>query len=188
MLGGSAGEPSADETDYAALRRAWLATETREDIERMLKTAAPDRPTAYAALKAELTAEVEPRHAFNIIDGATQTRTEISVRVANAGCSATFFGAVRAVKRIPDWTNILDPGLHLHVKDAEVATAWVARAPTRQGLFTWIDFLTDAGGSVVQIFGRRPDGASLCTQGPGCWRALISDFVFEPMARERGRL
>lgn len=190
----ASGEPSVssapreESLDAAALEARWLASRDRSEIETLLSRTRTARPSAYRALDGSLSTRIDVDAAYRLLQGAATTGTVISIRTGNSGCTQTVSGAVRNVKRMGPWLNVLDPGFHLHLRESEIAEAWVVRAPTREGVLSWVDCLGVDGASVAQFFGRRPDGRWLCTQGPGCWRALLGDFVFQERVSGSGQV
>lgn len=178
--GARAGAPAG--TNWTAFEARWLQTRTRAEIDALLDGGDAPRPTAYRALSQDLALQVDLGAPHRLLLGAAQTQTEVSIRVQNGGVSQTFSGPVRRVVQNGLLLNILDAHLHLQIDLACVSEVWIVKAPIGDAVLTWVDLVGADGASVCQLFGRRPDGLSLCTQGPGCWRALISDFVVEPAA------
>ncbi len=95
------------------------------------------------------------------------------------GSGATFLQRAQIDER-DDAVKAASEGVAFELSDSALRCAWIARAPTREGVLTWLEALDAEGVSVAKAFGRRPDGASLRTQGPGCWRAVIAHYVRAP--------
>lgn len=170
-------KPASD--DLSEVGRRWLSTGDQSEIDALLAENDAPRSRVYAALPPDLASEVDAGAAERLLRGAAQTETPMALRVANGAATLTYWGFVRRVAWADDGIRIDDPMVALRLPEAGVRDVWVVRAPTRQGVLTWLDLVTPDGASLCQMFGRRPDGRSLCTQGPGCWRALIADFVFQ---------
>lgn len=180
-------QSAAPPLDAATLEARWLDSMDRSDIEALLSGSRAARPAAYRALDGALASRVDRDAAHRLLVGAAATQTVISARVGNAGCTQTFSGRVETIQRAGQWLTVRDRGFHLHIHETEIAEAWVVRAPTQDSVLSWLDCLDADGASLVQFYGRRPDGRSLCTQGPGCWRALLGEFVFQDTAQSLER-
>lgn len=163
--------------DAALLESAWMSTETRDEIEALIESTSSDRRRSYRALDQSLTRRVRRDAAMQALLGASQTKNQISIRIKNEGCAFTYSGPISDFKKSDLLVEAENDRMRRQLTQENVSEAWIARAPTREGLFTWLDCLDADGVSVIQMFGRRLDGSSLCTQGPGCWRALLNDFV-----------
>lgn len=159
------------------LERRWMATRERSEVDALLREISGSRGAAYRALNAVLAEETDAQAVQRALNGAHQTKTECSLRVSDAAASLTYFGSIDAASDDDGVTRAAGGSMKFHLKDADVAKAWIVRAPTSAGLLTWIDALDADGRSICKMFGRRPDGTSLCVQGPGCWRAIIAEFV-----------
>jgi putative hemin transport protein len=78
-------------------------------------------------------------------------------------------GPVRRVEVIGPWLNVLDPGFNLHLREDEIATAWVVKKPTRDGHVTSLELFDTAGGTMAMFFGSRKPGVPELAG----WRALV---------------
>jgi putative hemin transport protein len=56
------------------------------------------------------------------------------------------------------WFNVMDEDFNLHLREAGVATSWVVRKPTTDGLVTALELYDAAGELVAQFFGERKPG------------------------------
>jgi putative hemin transport protein len=72
--------------------------------------------------------------------------------------------------------NVLDPGFNLHLREDHIASAWVVKKPTVDGLVTSLELFDAQGDTIAMFFGeRKPGKRELCE-----WRALIENIQQEP--------
>jgi hypothetical protein len=70
------------------------------------------------------------------------------------------------------WLNVLDPGFNLHLREDLIASAWIVRKPTADGVVSSLE-LFDAGGcTIAMLFGERHAGQA---EQPA-WRALLAQL------------
>jgi putative hemin transport protein len=81
-------------------------------------------------------------------------------------------GPVATLKEVGPWFNVLDPGFNLHLRDGDIAEAWVVRTPTRDGIVTSLEIYDAAGEQIAWMFGARVDGEAERQD----WRALVESL------------
>ncbi len=57
-----------------------------------------------------------------------------------------------------DWLNVLDDDFNMHLRDTAVASAWVVKKPTVDGIVTSLELFDDKGDNLVIFFGKRKPG------------------------------
>jgi putative hemin transport protein len=98
--------------------------------------------------------------------------------VGNRGAIQIHTGTIHNVQRMHGWLNVLDPRCNLHVREESIASAWVVRKPTSDGIVTSFELYDAAGENVLLMFGKRKPGA---VEDPR-WRELVASL---PAAPER---
>lgn len=166
----------ADPLDADVFDARWAPSAHRQAIETGLAAPSDGRAAAYRAMAPGLATQVSPGAARAALIGAAMTKTEIALRAGAPGASLTAFGPLSADGSKPD-IAAQGRGMTMAVALDAVADAWIVRSPMQDGVVTLLDSLDARGASLCQLYGRRPNGESLCRQGPGCWRAILSDFV-----------
>ncbi|WP_158044713.1 hemin-degrading factor [Skermanella pratensis] len=166
--------PTEDERiDLAGFHAGWDALEDTHEFfgllrrfglgrVQALRLAGPDRarPVAASALSA-------------VLDSAAGSGLPIMVFVGNRGCIEIHTGPVHRIKTMGPWMNVLDPGFNLHLREDRIATAWVVRKPTADGIVTSLELFDAAGGTIAFVFGRRkPSEPEL-----DGWRALTAGLM-----------
>jgi putative hemin transport protein len=64
---------------------------------------------------------------------------------------------------------VLDADFNLHLREDHVASAWVVRKPTSDGLVSSLELFDAAGEPIAMFFGeRKPGRPELCA-----WRELL---------------
>ena len=144
------------------------------------------RPTPAELLAAahELCAEPEREFAWEVDRGIVRRALEqasaralpVMVFVGNAGAIQIHTGPVERIQDVRTWLNVLDPGFNLHLREDHVATAWVVRKPSVDGIVTSIEVFDAAGELIVQFFGKRKPGIPERDD----WRALVNDVQAAP--------
>ncbi|EDM34031.1 Haemin-degrading [Pedobacter sp. BAL39] len=93
-----------------------------------------------------------------ILEQVAADGIEIMVFTASAGCIQIHTGLIRKLLQTGPWFNVLDPEFNMHLREDGIATAWLVKKPTEDGLVTSIEVFDDAGNIIVQFFGKRKPG------------------------------
>ena len=110
--------------------------------------------------------------ARELLKAAADSGTPIMVFVGNPGMIQIHTGPVHRVQVLGPWLNVLDPGFNLHLREDHIASAWVVRKPTSDGLVTSLELFDAEGRNFAMVFGeRKPKQAELET-----WRALCAEL------------
>ena len=151
--------PRADsDVDVDAFRAHWQAMQDTHDFMGLLREFDVARTQALRLAGNDLASPV-PLDAFETaLKSAAETSLSIMVFVGNRGCIQIHTGPIERVVKAQGWLNVLDPGFDLHVKDQEIAEAWVVRKPTRDGIVTSLELFDADGQEVLLMFGERKPG------------------------------
>ncbi|MDN7449227.1 ChuX/HutX family heme-like substrate-binding protein [Burkholderia multivorans] len=132
----------------------------------------------------------DPQHAYpldaaralrHVLERAAQSGQPIMVFVGNAGMIQIHTGPIANVREVGAWINVLDPGFNLHVREDMIATAWVVKKPTSDGIVTSVELFDRNGEHVALLFGERKPGQPERDN----WRALVASLA--PAARGDAR-
>ncbi|WP_261533526.1 hemin-degrading factor [Burkholderia multivorans] len=132
----------------------------------------------------------DPQHAYpldaaralrHVLERAAQSGQPIMVFVGNAGMIQIHTGPIANVREVGAWINVLDPGFNLHVREDMIATAWVVKKPTSDGIVTSVELFDRNGEHVALLFGERKPGQPERDD----WRALVASLA--PAARGDAR-
>lgn len=162
--------------DVAGLRQAWGRLRDTHDFMGLLKTFGVTRTQALRLAEPRFAQAVQPEDCQGLLQAAAAQGVPIMVFVGNPGAIQIHTGPVRQVVLRGPWLNVLDPGFNLHLREDHIASAWVVRKPTVDGLVSSLELFDSQGDTIAMLFGaRKPGQAERCE-----WRALL-----EPLTEER---
>lgn len=168
-----AGEPDSerpdDEIDREALRQEWRALKDTHDFIFLLRNHEISRLQAFRLAGSDFAREVDTSSLRIALEAAAADQLPIMVFVGNHGCIQIHTGTVTRLKDVRAWYNVLDPGFSLHVRERQIASAWVVRKPTAEGDVHSVEFFDADGNVVCYLFGKRKEGR---TELEG-WREIV---------------
>ncbi|GAB4042006.1 MAG: hemin-degrading factor [Rubrivivax sp.] len=163
------------EIDVAGFRQAWASLRDTHEFFGLLRTHGVTRTQALRLAEPRFVQKVDAASAQQVLSGAAAGGTPVMVFVGNPGTIQIHTGAVHKVVVMGPWLNVLDPGFNLHLREDHIASAWVVRKPTSDGLVTSLELFDAQGEAIAMFFGeRKPGRAELCE-----WRALIDGLLGE---------
>ena len=111
-----------------------------------------------------------------LLEAAAKTGMPIMVFIGNRGCIQIHTGSVKNIKMFgAEWLNVLDEEFNMHLRETAVASAWVVRKPTIDGIVTSLEIYDVEGNNLVMFFGKRKPG----TEENPDWRALADGLPGE---------
>ena len=152
-------------------REAWDQLTDTHEFFGLLKRFNLSRPDALKLAGGDRAVRVEPACFTKLLRLAAERGAPIMVFVGNRGCIQIHTGPVHKVMPYKEWFNVMDPGFNLHLKLPRIASVWVVRKPTSDGLVTSMELYDYAGDEIAMLFGERKPGQ----RERDDWRALISD-------------
>lgn len=162
--------------DVAALRTGWAALRDTHDFFGLLREHGVSRPQALRLADPGYAQPVDVGSARELLNAAAAAGTPIMVFVGNRGTIQIHTGPVARVEVIGPWLNVLDPGFNLHLREDHVASAWVVRKPTVDGVVTSLELFDGDGEVLAMFFGeRKPGRPELCA-----WRRIADGLVADP--------
>jgi putative hemin transport protein len=93
-----------------------------------------------------------------LLQAAAERALPIMIFVGNLGGIQIHTGPVQRVQRLHGFVNVLDPECNLHFKDELVASAWVVKKPTSDGIVTSLEAYSANGTNLALFFGKRKPG------------------------------
>jgi putative hemin transport protein len=97
----------------------------------------------------------------------------LMIFVANPGMVQIHSGVVKKVAVMGPWLNVLDPRFNLHLREDHIASAWVVRKPTVDGIVTALELFDTEGNVIAMFFGERKPGKPEHAE----WRALVETLL-----------
>ena len=111
-----------------------------------------------------------------MLESAAATGLPIMVFIGNRGCIQIHTGPVKNIKMFgAEWLNVLDDDFNMHLRDTAIASAWVVRKPTVDGIVTSLEIYDAEGNNLVMFFGKRKPGTP---EDPN-WTALADGLPGE---------
>jgi putative hemin transport protein len=104
---------------------------------------------------------------------AARDAVPVMVFVGNPGCIQIHSGPVEKLVQMGPWFNVLDPRFNLHLRTDAIASAWLVRKPTDDGLVTSIEIFDAEGEVILMLFGLRKPGQPEDVR----WRAIAEAAV-----------
>ncbi|MBM6596245.1 hemin-degrading factor [Microvirga pudoricolor] len=158
--------------DAEGFRKAFAEMQDVHEFHPLLTKFGADRHTALRALDAEHVRLLPNSAARAMLEQASSRGLPIMCFVGNKGCIQIHHGAVKTIKVIGPWVNVLDPGFNLHLREDLVTETWEVRKPTKHGLVTSIELYAEDRSLIAQFFGVRDEHAP----EDGNWRALVASL------------
>ena len=161
--------PDSD-IDPSALRDRWLSLQDTHDFHPMLHELGAGRVQAFRLVPDAFAREIR-RDGFQVALGqAAETGMPVMIFVGNPGVVQIHTGPVHRLKQVGPWFNVLDPDFSLHLREDLIASAWVVRKPTRDGIVTSVEIYTEDDRQIASMFGKRKPGEV----EPDGWRSLVA--------------
>ena len=160
------------EIDRTELQLRWQALEDPHDFHSMLKDLGTSRVQAL-----RLAGDARARRVGNgsfpaALQEAAATRMGVMVFAGSPGVIQIHTGPVRRLKRTGPWYNVLDPGFSLHLREDRIASSWVVRKPSVDGIVTSLEIYDTEDRQIAWLFGERKPGKAELPR----WRELTRNL------------
>jgi putative hemin transport protein len=154
--------PAADRPDSAidaeSLRKDWQALRDTHDFFALLKRHEVGRVQSFRLVGSDLARSI-PLGCFSRALGlAAADEVPIMIFVGSPGVIQIHGGPIKTVKRLGPWQNVMDPGFNLHLREDGIASCWLVRKPTDDGVVTSIEIFDKDGQQIAWMFGQRKPG------------------------------
>ncbi|RMF11443.1 MAG: hemin-degrading factor [Alphaproteobacteria bacterium] len=167
-------KPPADrpdtEIDRVTLRDRWLALQDVHDFHAMLQELGAGRVQAFRLVGDDIAWPVNKDSFRMALKQAAATETPVMIFTGSPGVIQIHTGPVRKLKEVGPWYNVLDPGFNLHLRQDQIASAWVIKKPTRDGVVTSLEIFDADNQQIAWMFGKRKPGEPERED----WRALVN--------------
>lgn len=159
--------------DVVALRKEWSGLQDTHDFFGLLRHHKVGREQAFRLAGQDYASPVAAKAAREMLEIAAKDDLPIMVFVGNRGMIQIHTGPVKRLVATGPWFNVLDPMFNLHLREDAIASAWVVRKPTRDGVVTSLELFDKTGELIVSFFGKRKPGIPEMT----AWQALAESLV-----------
>ncbi|MCX2451159.1 hemin-degrading factor [Pedobacter sp. PLR] len=154
----AATEVADEEVAVESFQKSWLALEDTHDFHGLLRTYALSRTQALRLAPEGHAFSITPDSLKAILHKASETDLPVMVFTSSAGCIQIHTGLVKKQVETGPWFNVLDPDFNLHLRTDAIASVWLVKKPTKDGIVTSIEVFDDKGEIIVQFFGKRKPG------------------------------
>ncbi len=159
--------------NVAAFQAEWADLRDTHDFFGLLKRHGLSRVQALRLAEPRFVQPLPISAAQDLLSRAAQQGVSIMVFVGNPGIIQIHSGPIRKVAMMGSWINVLDPGFNLHLREDQIAAAWLVRKPTTDGLVCSMELFDSQGRTIAMLFGeRKPGQAERCD-----WRQLLESLV-----------
>jgi putative hemin transport protein len=148
-----------DQVDVNAFRQDWSALKDTHDFFPMLKKHNVSRLHALR-IAGDFARQAANDQVKSLLQLAAEREIEVMVFVSNHGNIQIHTGAVKKIVEIPGWINVMDAAFNLHLKLDDIASTWVVKKPTTDGMVHSLEIFDANGNMVVQFFGKRKPGTA----------------------------
>ncbi len=162
-------ECSDQEIDVPALQKDWIGMRDTHDFFLLLKKHVVSRLQAFRLIGADYAFSVRPGECRRVLSVCSDKKIPVMVFVSNPGVIQIHTGAIRNISVSNGWLNILDDDFNLHLRQDQIASVWVVRKPTVDGVVTSMELFDHSGEVIAMLFGQRKPGFPENIQ----WRALL---------------
>ncbi|WP_215405479.1 ChuX/HutX family heme-like substrate-binding protein [Janthinobacterium sp. JC611] len=161
--------------DVAGFRAAWADLRDTHEFFTLLKKYAVSRLQGLRLAEARFVQQIDTSCVLDLLNSAALEKVSIMAFVGNAGMIQIHSGPVHKIAVMGPWINVLDTRFNLHVREDHIASAWVVKKPTVDGLVTSVELFDARGDAIVMFFGERKPGVhELCE-----WRHIVERVAQE---------
>jgi putative hemin transport protein len=166
-----------DVVDQKKLFEDWKKMTNVHHFIGVLKRHNVDRQQAFRLVGRKYAEEFSTKKMELVLEQIVERKISLMCFVGNQGGIQIHTGVINKVKAMGPWLNILDREFNLHLLETSIATAWLVRKPTIDGIITSLELYDAEGRQVAQFFGERKEGQRENTH----WQRL-AEGVLQPCA------
>jgi putative hemin transport protein len=150
--------------DVEGFRAHWRALRDTHDFHYLLKAFGVTRTQGLRLGGTEFARSVATDAAPTLLHAIAEQSLDLMVFVSNPGVVQIHTGPVKNLKATGAWFNVLDDDFNLHLRQEDVASAWVVTKPTVDGPVTSLE-LYDSAGNAIAWFLRQAQARSAGKSG-----------------------
>lgn len=169
-LSTAAKDKAGGDIDITAFQRDWLALKDTHNFFTMLKKHGVGRTKALEIAPEGHTKAISVDNLKTILYKASENSLEIMVFIGNKGCIQIHTGKIEKLVQTGVWFNVLDSEFNMHLREDRIASVWIVRKPTVDGIVSSIEVFDHEGELIAQFFGKRKPGIP---ESEG-WRKILS--------------
>ncbi len=158
------------EIDVTSFQNAWRELKDTHQFHGMLKSHGVTRFQAMRLAPEGLAEELSVDTFKKIMQTVSEESVQIMVFTGSRGCIQIHTGEAKNLVQTGPWYNVLDPEFNMHLREDAIASIWLVKKPTTDGVVTSIEVFDDKGNIIVQFFGKRKPGLPESE----AWRSAIN--------------
>lgn len=159
------------EIDKEGFQEAWKNLKDTHAFYLILQKFRVAREQALRLAPEGMTQRLSLESPRQLLEAASQSKLPIMVFIGSPGCIQIHTGPVENIKMFgADWLNVLDDEFNMHLFLPLVASAWLVRKPTTDGIVTSVELYDAKGENLVLFFGKRKPGQP----EDEAWRTLVA--------------
>lgn len=166
-------EKADAEIDAAGFKENWMTLKDTHDFHGMLRKFGVTRTQGLRLAPEGHAVQITTESLKSILHKAAETELEIMVFTGSAGCIQIHTGVIKKLLQTGPWFNVLDPDFNMHLREDAIASVWLVKKPTDDGIITSIEVFDETGAIIVQFFGKRKPGIPENES----WRLFVNEIA-----------
>lgn len=160
------------EIDVNGFQQGWKDLKDTHEFFSLTRIYKLSRTQALRLAPKEFVQQVPNDTARKALQLASERQVPIMVFVGNRACIQIHSGTVNKLMEAGPWYNVLDPMFNLHLNETAIASSFIVKKPSVDGIVTSLEIFDRKGEMIVQFFGARKPGVPELET----WRALVNDL------------
>jgi len=153
-----AAEKSDNEINVTSFHTAWKNMTDTHQFFSIINKHGVTRRQALRLASPEFAKEVPNDTINKILEQCVAQQVPIMIFVGSRGCIQIHSGEIHKLVQTGPWYNILDPELNMHLRYDAIASSYIVKKPSDDGIITSLEIFDIAGNMIVQFFGKRKPG------------------------------
>ncbi|TVP56777.1 MAG: hemin-degrading factor [Halomonadaceae bacterium] len=154
------------------LRQRWAAISDVHQFRGLLKRFGLNRVSAFRHAGPDWAEELPLNAIETVITQAKDLDLSLMTFVGNPDGIQIHTGRPGRLVRTGEWFNNLSPRFSLHLNSHAIASTWLVRRPSKDGVITSLEAFDENEESILQLFGERTEGQAENT----LWRKLAEEL------------
>jgi putative hemin transport protein len=161
--------------DPQELRTRWDALQDSHEFFPLLQRFKLGRIAAFRVAGPDYARPLNVVSFRKALEGAAWENIPIMVFTGSPGVIQIHSGPVENLRETGPWFNVLDKGFNLHLHQPGIASAWLVRKPSRDGIVTSLEIFDAQERQIAWMFGARKPGTPELQE----WRQLAERLESE---------
>lgn len=146
------------EIDVLAFQEGWKNIQDTHEFFGLIKKFKLTRTQALRLSPSDFVQQVPNDTTRKMLQVAAERQVPIMVFVGSRGCIQIHTGEVTKLMEAGPWYNVLDPEFNLHLREIQIASTYIVKKPSVDGIVTAVEVFDEKGEMIIQFFGKRKPG------------------------------